>query len=219
MDEYIGTVDSDIKKFNTHVKSLTRDLERRRQQSTDVLTKLFKGCKAASDKVFVEYIMQKEEEYEEGSPMTADALINLEANNYKIRLRRDEWNSKSESKTKIMALEAKLMTLQKKDNSKGTAKKYGIYKKDSKATKKPKSDKAKRENPAWMTKALSATKKGKSKTVDSKEYWWYDALACWCRHHPSKCEAKKKQGNKDEKKLKFASVMEIVAHDEESEDE
>ena len=54
LDEYIGTVDSDIKKFNTHVNSLTRDLERRRQKSTDVLTNLFKGYKAASDKVFVE---------------------------------------------------------------------------------------------------------------------------------------------------------------------
>ena len=84
MDEYIGTVDSDINKFNTHVKSLTRDLKRRRQQSTDVLTNLFKGYKDASNKVFVEYIMRKEEEYEEGSPMTADSLMNLEANKYKI---------------------------------------------------------------------------------------------------------------------------------------
>ena len=30
MDEYIGTVDSNIKKFNTHVKSLTSDLKCRR---------------------------------------------------------------------------------------------------------------------------------------------------------------------------------------------
>ena len=72
--------------------------------------------------------MQKEEEYEEGSPMTADSLINLSANKYKIRLRRDKWNAKSESKTKILALEAKLMSLQKKDKSKGTPKKHGTHK-------------------------------------------------------------------------------------------
>ena len=47
--------------------------------------------------------------------MTADSLMNLAANKYKIRLRRDEWNSKYESETKILALEAKLMYLQKKD--------------------------------------------------------------------------------------------------------
>ena len=130
--------------------------------------------------------------------MTADSLMNLAENKYKIRLRRDYWNSKSESETKILALEANLMSLQKKDKSKGTVKKYGTHKKDFKATNKPKSDKSKQSKPSWMTKAPSATEKGKSKTVDSKDYWWCDALACWCRHHPSKCESKRKQGNKDD---------------------
>ena len=120
LDENIGTEDSNIKKFNTHVKSLTRDLKRRRQKPTDVLTNLFKGYKAASGKLFVKYIMQKEEEYEEGSPMTADSLMNLATNKYKIRLCRNKWNSKPESDTKTLSLEAKLMYLQKKDESKGT---------------------------------------------------------------------------------------------------
>ena len=57
-------------------------------------------------------------EYEEGSPMTADSLMNLAANKYKIRLRRNKWNAKSESETKILHLEEKLMSLQKKDKSK-----------------------------------------------------------------------------------------------------
>ena len=151
--------------------------------------------------------------------MTADSLMNLAANKYKIRLRHNEWNAKSESETKILALETKLMSLQKKDKSQGTVNKSGTHKRDLKGTKKPKSDKSKRDKPAWMTKAPSATEKGKSKTIDIKDYWWCDALACWCRHHPSKCEAKRKQGKKDEKKLKFASAMETVAHDKESESE
>ena len=111
------------------------------------------------------------------------------------------------------------MSLQKKDKSKGTVKKSGTHRKELKVTKKPKSDKSKRYKLAWMTKAPSATDKVKSKTVDSKDYWWCDALVCWCRHHPSKCKAKRKQGNKDEKKLKFASAMETVTHNEESESE
>ena len=53
--------------------------------------------------------MRKEEEYEEGSLMTADSLMDLAANRYKIRLRRNERNAKSESETRILALEAKLM--------------------------------------------------------------------------------------------------------------
>ena len=48
--------------------------------------------------------MRKEEEYEEGLTMTTDSLMNLAANKYKIRLRRDKWNSKSESETNILAL-------------------------------------------------------------------------------------------------------------------
>jgi hypothetical protein len=166
--------------------------------------------------------MRKEEEYEEGSQMTADTLMNLAANKYKIRLRRDEWNSKSESETKILALEAKLQTLQKRDKPRSPAKK-GSSNKDSKNSKKLKGggDKVKLDKPAWMTKTPSAAEKGKSKTVSDKEYWWCDALECWCRHHPSKCEAKKKQGGgkSEKKKLKFASAMETVTHDEDSEEE
>ena len=70
--------------------------------------------------------------------MTADSLMNLAANKYKIRLRRNKWNAKSESETNILALEAKLMSLQKKDKSKGTVKKYGTHKKDFKAKKEAK---------------------------------------------------------------------------------
>ena len=109
--------------------------------------------------------------------MTADSLMKLAANKYKIRLRRNQCNVKSESETKILALEAKLLSLQKKDKSKGTVKISGTHKRDLKVTKKPKSDKSKRDKPAWMTKAPSATEKGKSKTVDSKNYLWCDALA------------------------------------------
>ena len=61
------------------------------------------------------------------------------------------------------------MSLQNEDKSKGKVKKSGTHKKDLKATKKPKSDKSKRDKPAWMTKAPSATEKGKSKTVDIKD--------------------------------------------------
>ena len=159
--------------------------------------------------------MRKEEEHEEGSPMTTDSLMNLATNKYKIWLRCDKWNAKSESKTNILSLKDKIMYLQKKDKSKGTVEKSGTHNKDLKAAKNPKNDKVKRYKPAWMTKAPSATEKGKSKTVDSKDYWWCDALACWCRHHPRKSEAKRKQGKKDEKKIKFASAMETVTHDEE----
>ena len=61
LDEYIGTIDSDIKKFNVYVKSLVQGLTRRHQTTNNLLTNLFKGYKAASDSPFVEYITRKEE--------------------------------------------------------------------------------------------------------------------------------------------------------------
>ena len=111
------------------------------------------------------------------------------------------------------------MSLQNKDKLKGKVNKSGTHKKDFNAKNNPKSNKTKRDKPEWTTKAPSATEKGKSKTVDRKEHWWCNALACWCCHHPRKCEAKKKQGKKGENKLKFSSAMETVAHDKESEEE
>ena len=97
--------------------------------------------------------------------MTADSLMNLAANKYKIRLRRNEWSAKSEYETKILSLESKLMSLQKKDNSKVTVKKSVTHKKNLKSTKKPKSEKAKMNKQTWTIKASSATEKGKSKTL------------------------------------------------------
>ena len=94
------------------------------------------------------------------------------------------------------------------ENPRSPAKK-GNPKKDSNIPKKSKrGDKAKLDKPAWMTKNPSAEEKGKSKTASDKDYWWCEAMECWCRHHPSKCEAKKKKGGgKSERKLKSASTM------------
>ena len=70
LDNYMHQVDSDIKKFNVHVKSLLRDLLRHRQTSDSTMIHLFEGYKAASDKTFVEYILRREEEYEDGQLIT-----------------------------------------------------------------------------------------------------------------------------------------------------
>ena len=64
----------------------------------------------------IQHNAKKEVEYKKGSPMITDPLMNLEANKYKIRLRHNKWNAKSESETKILSLESKLMSLQKKDS-------------------------------------------------------------------------------------------------------
>jgi hypothetical protein len=44
----------------------------------DLLTNLFKGYQAASDKVFVSYIGRKLEMYEKGKDMTSESLMQFE---------------------------------------------------------------------------------------------------------------------------------------------
>ena len=114
LDDYMCQVDSDIKKFNIHVKSLLRDLLRQRQTSNNTMIHLFEGYKATSDKTFVEYILHREEEYKDGQLITPDQLMTLAANKFKMRTHKGTWNAPSESKTKILALKAKLASLEKK---------------------------------------------------------------------------------------------------------
>eukprot|EP00978_Attheya_sp_CCMP212_P004226 scaffold9244_cov59-Attheya_sp.AAC.1 len=64
---YLPTIGSDITKFNQYVKLLLVALHSRGKKTEDLLTNLFKGYLAASDKVFVKYILRKQEEYEEGT--------------------------------------------------------------------------------------------------------------------------------------------------------
>ena len=216
LDDYMRQVDSDIKKFNVHVKSLLRDLLRRRQTSDDTMIHLFEGYKAASDKTFVEYILRREEEYEDGQLITPDQLMTLAANKYKMRTRKGTWNAPSESETKILALEAKLASLEKKSKK---AKKTQDSSNQCKGQTNPSSTRDKAyKKPSWMTTPPTAAQKGKSIHKDGKEYWWCKYHNAWTRHKPSDCrlsekaakEGNKSDGSKDKKKIKFAQALTAV---------
>ena len=72
----------------------------RRQRTEDLLVNLFKGYKAASDKKFVTYIEQKEDEYNEGKDIDAISLMELAETKYKTLLETDKWKQPSaEQKT------------------------------------------------------------------------------------------------------------------------
>ena len=66
LDEFLPLIDYDIGKMNLHVQSLIEALNARGETTTDLLTNLFKGYKAAKDEKFIKYIEKKEEYYEEG---------------------------------------------------------------------------------------------------------------------------------------------------------
>ena len=84
LDAYIGTIGCDITKFNTHVKLLLAGLSICGEISNDLLTKLFKGYKAASDSVFFKYIDRNQYMYEDGKDRPTTALMLLAENKFKI---------------------------------------------------------------------------------------------------------------------------------------
>lgn len=227
LDEFIGTIDSDILKFNRHVKTLVDGLTKRRQTTSDLLTYLFKGYKAASDSPFVEYIKRKEEEHADGKDLTTDELMNHAANKYKIRLKRRQWNAPSPEESKILALEAKVSSLEKKANT---------GQKKTKSTKSGPSDRKgdsdpKQGKPEWMTEPPDRGDIEKAKTVNGKKYYWCQALNCYCRHHPKDCNASKQSSStastssssistkEDTKgKLRFSNALAHVAEETDGED-
>ena len=88
----------------------------RGQTTNDLLTNLFIGYKAASDKKFFEYIEHKEEAYEDGEDMTPTALMRLARNKYKTRKDREIWKAPTEEDEKIIALEAELKRVKEASN-------------------------------------------------------------------------------------------------------
>ena len=106
LDDHMLKISSNVTQFNGYVKLLIRSLLARGQRSEALLTHLFKGYLAASDKNFVKYINDKKDRYEEGEEMDADKLMQLADNKYRLLKERDEWDAPSAEEEKIMALQA-----------------------------------------------------------------------------------------------------------------
>jgi predicted Mrr-cat superfamily restriction endonuclease len=75
LDIYMSTINSDIGKFNTYVKLLVQSLTARNQTTSDLLINLFKGYGAVSDEVFRAWLTRKQDDHEEGTPITPDELM------------------------------------------------------------------------------------------------------------------------------------------------
>lgn len=224
LDQYMQTIDSDIQKFNIHVRKLILSLAHNGQNSTDLLIHLFKGYKAASDNEFVQFIKRKEEGYEEGENMTAERLMSAAEEKFKIRFNRGEWKAAPEADKRILALEAKIKGMEKK----GKQQKQDTVKKVPTNSKNPSNKEKKRDQlPEWITSLPKDGEEHKPKKVDGKEYWWCTALKRWCLHKPVDCRALKgkketkfgAKNNDNKKKLKFAKALEAIDGHEDDDSE
>ena len=227
LDTYILTIGSDITKFNIHVSMLMDSLAARGESTQDLLTNLFKGYQAATDKTFVDYIGRKLEKYEEGEDVTSDALMEQADNKFKLLKESGNWNAPSEQEEKILALQSEIKNLKKKSTRDPKKPPYKGKPTDTKG--KGKGTGLQAEKPSWFFKEPKEDEIHKPKMFNGKP-WYYCSKKTggkcdgqYRRHKPSECEGKahafvpnekKKTEDKDkgneERKLKLAKAYEAT---------
>ena len=224
LDDYILTIGCDITRFNGYVRLLIDSLAARGETTQDLLTNLFKGYQAASDKVFVSYIGRKLEKYEEGENITSETLMQLGNNKFKLLKEGGLWNAPSDEEEKILALQTEVKKLQKNLSKKSDTKKT---EKKSRVVDKPKR-KTKLEKPSWFFKEPSSEELQKPKFWNNRNWYWCSPKTggkcegIFRAHKPSDCEGKahvfdstrkrKPVSSKEDKecKLKLAKAYEAV---------
>lgn len=221
LDKKMPALKSNVKQFNKYVMSQLHALEARGQRTEDLLVNLFKGYMAASDKTFRNYILKKQEEFEDGIQIQPHQLMHLALQKYSALIDKGEWNAPTEEEKAITALQSQLKRIVDNESETNDTKK-------KKGKKNGKGKKSGKERPAWMS---EKPKEGESqkKMVNGKQYWWCTNHKMWCRHSTEQCEHKgiknddanppesdKKNSRKD-KKMKLARALTSVI--EQSDDE
>ena len=200
LDDHMMKISSDITQFNGYVKLLVRSLQARGQRAEALLTHLFKGYLAASDRSFVKYINIKKDRYEEGEEMEPDKLMQLADNKYRLMKERNEWDAPSAEEEKIMALQAAVDKLTK-DKKKRKASGPKAIDKD-RSNKKPR-NKSRSQNPpkpSWMNQRPAEEDLHKPQKWNGSD-WWYchpdtggKCNGVYRRHKPSQCEGRAFKG-------------------------
>lgn len=216
LDVYMGSVKGDIEKFNLHVW-VQHDalLSPGETSSADLLTNLFTAYDAVEDKVFHDYMVGQQDQYNDRCiDFDVDSLMDLALNKYKMLIESSKWNLPAAWDTtkvdaQIIALTAKLEYF-KKNN------------KDAAAEKKEKSRKAKVAK-KWAWKLVPpAEGDAKSKIFDGKSYHWCINHASWTVHTLAECNIKDEvrpvpkdqQCNKVKKALALSAAYNTIMEDD-----
>jgi hypothetical protein len=113
---------SNIELFNDYVIGQVGKLHARGEQTQDLLVNLFKGYKACKDAEFVDYIMKKEDFYEEGGQVEYQQLMDWALNKFKTRKESEQWCQRTTEEETIIALQSQVKSLifnQKKSDVNG----------------------------------------------------------------------------------------------------
>ena len=219
LDVYISTIGNDITKFNAYVKMLQDTLRARGEMTSDLLTNLFKGYGACSDRNFVDYIRRKQERYDEGEEVTANQLMNLADTKFKQLKDKEIWEAPSPEEEKILALEAKVKDLkQRVTGHKRQALKSEPKKDDQEKKKKGKDGKGggknKKEKPAWMAQRPPDEKLHEPRMWDGIKWYWCSPETggkCKGHHRAHPPTERKGPGYRPKKKSKKVVINAALA--------
>ena len=168
LDVYINTINDDIPKFNIYVREQITSLAARGQASDDLLTNLFKGYLAVSDRTFHRYIQEKQERYEEGSAdITVNQLMHLAKTKYSIIKEKGMWHAPTPEETKILALTAEVTKLKNKGKNNEQRPSNNNQKDRSRHRRYYSSN-----TPRWMYNQPSHNDLLKPKLWNSQEWYW-----------------------------------------------
>ena len=190
LDTYMPQVDSNIDQFNNYVKVQIQGLTARGEESLDLLSNLFKGYAAASDREFTDFIKRKKDEYEEGDlNLTPTSLMDKASNKYNALVTAQRWNKPSEEQEEIIALKAEISTIRTRLRRPATSKE-----KDDKGPTKP----------VWLKKNEPPEHDtGKtSKSWNGRTYYWCKFHERWsvnAKHTTDTCEQRGMQKPKVKK--------------------
>ena len=220
LDKYMEKIDSNIKEFNHYVKEQLDALAARGhiQDENALLFNIIKGYMAADDKDFRDYIMRKQQDYNEGDDITPDHLMELAENMYNKAQEQEKWRMQTDEQKQIVALTAKVegleksnKALKKKVKAKGrNTLEHNTNQSTQEVDKQIKKDK-KKSVPRW--KLIKPTDGKTTMTRNGKTYYWCSNHNMWCVHKPSECNLNKKDDEeKDHNKqtLRVAKSLTVI---------
>ena len=182
----LSDLQGDVSALNAYVMVTLDQLAARGEYTQDLIANLFKGYLSSEDRVFVNYIEKKQEDYDEGEKFSTTDLMALASNKYKTLVENGRWMAPSKEEKKILALETKLMSYEAAAKSSTKAGESQAATAAKKAKKKSKDGPF---IPEWSKKhpGDDFIAAGKSKKVDGKEYFWCEKHARFVRHKTSEC--------------------------------
>ena len=236
LDTCITTIDSDIAKFNQHVKVNREGLKARGETTDDLMINLFKGYLNAADREFVEHMKLKKNACDDGDDITADQLMSLALDKFENLRTEGKWMALSPEQEQIVALSAQFDKL-KDDNLRlsKALKKSAKNKRNSGSDNSQtggKKNKGKKKDGKWAWKKVPPKdNEPKTKTVNKQTHHWCETHLAWTVHANEDCEERKKrerenssdnQSNSDERnnrRTSLAQAMTTILEDIEDEED